>query len=85
VIIEVKTRKRDKKSSYDQYLRYTTWAKKNLRELEEKYSPFGLKPTKNLSFMIVTDYVDEEMVEICKEHGILLIKVFGGLGFEKVS
>jgi hypothetical protein len=85
VIIEVKTRKRDKKSGYDQFLRYTTWARKNLSELEVKYSSFGLKPTKNLSFMIVTDYVDEEMAEICREHGITLLKVFGGLGFEKVA
>ena len=85
VIIEVKTRKRDKKSGYDQFLRYTTWARKNLSELESKYKSTGLKPTKNLSFMIVTDYVDEEMTEICKEHGITLLKVFGGLGFEKVA
>ncbi|MBN8535797.1 MAG: hypothetical protein J0M15_01985 [Deltaproteobacteria bacterium] len=85
VIIEVKTRKRDKKSGYDQFLRYTTWARKNLSDLEIKYSSFGLRPTKNLSFMIVTDYVDEEMAEICREHGITLLKVFGGLGFEKVS
>jgi hypothetical protein len=85
VIIEVKTRKRDKKSGYDQFLRYTTWARKNLSDLETKYSSFGLKPTKNLSFMIVTDYVDEEMSEICREHGITLLKVFGGLGFEKVA
>lgn len=85
VIIEVKTRKRDKKSGYDQFLRYTTWARKNLKDLEATYSLQGLKPTKDLSFMIVTDLVDEEMSEICREHGIALLKVFGGLGFEKVA
>lgn len=85
VIIEVKTRKRDKKSSYDQFLRYTTWARKNLDELQKTYSIHGLKPTINLEFMIITDHVDEEMSEICRAHGITLLKIFGGLGFEKVA
>jgi len=35
--------------------------------------------------MIITDHVDEEMTEICRVHGITLLKIFGGLGFEKVA
>lgn len=85
VIIEVKTRKRDKNSGYSQYLRYTTWAKKNLIALAKKYASHGLRPTEALSFMIITDFVDEEMTEICKGHNITLLRIFGGLGFDKVS
>lgn len=85
VIIEIKTRKRDKRSSYDQFLRYTAWAKKNLKTLAETYADAGLSPTINLQFMIITDYVDEEMIEICKDRGIALLKIFGGLGFEKAA
>jgi hypothetical protein len=84
-IIEVKTRKRSTKSGYDQFIRYTSWAKRSKDLLAKTYSEYDLKPTDHPSFVIITDYIDEEMTAICNDHGITLIHVFGGLGFEKVT
>jgi len=85
VIVEVKTRKRSKSSGYDQYLRYTSWAKRNLDLLSQKYKAHNLMPTTNPQFIIISDYVDEEMKAICKDHGITLVHIFGGLGVERAS
>lgn len=84
-IIEVKTRKRSKKSGYDQYLRYTSWVKRNIDLLKTKYEDFGVQPSIEPQFIIISDYVDEEMKAICKDHGITLMYIFGGLGFEKAA
>jgi len=83
-IIEVKTRKRSQKSGYDQYVRYTTWARQNLDPLKEKYKASNIKPTENLDFIIITDFVTDEMKAICKDHGIRLVHIIGGLSFERV-
>ena len=83
VIIEVKTRKRNIKSGYDQFLRYKSWAKHHKEVLSKKYE--GLKETDNPEFVIVTDFVTDEMVSICKDNQIKIIKIFGGLGFDKVA
>lgn len=83
-IIEVKTRKRSVKSGYDQFVRYVSWAKRNREQLAKAYSGHSLQPSESPSFVIITDYVDDEMAAICKDHGITLIHVFGGLGFEKI-
>ncbi|MCB9091372.1 MAG: hypothetical protein H6621_09950 [Halobacteriovoraceae bacterium] len=84
-IIEVKTRKRRVKSGYDQYLRYTTWVKENKSKLIEKYKKHGLDISDNPEFIIITDYITDEMKAICKNHNIKLIKIFGGLGIEEVA
>ncbi len=84
-IIEVKTRKRSKKSGYDQYLRYTSWLKRNMVSLKDKYSEFNVIPSDQPQFIIITDYIDEEMTAICKDHGITLIHIFGGLGINRVA
>jgi len=84
-IIEVKTWRRAKKSGYDQFLRYTSWARNSLNALTEKYSFCGLRPTSELEFVIITDHADEEMKAICKDHGIKLVRLFGGLGFELLN
>ncbi len=83
-IIEVKTRKRNQKSGYDQYVRYSTWARQNLDYLKEKYRNFNLKPTEDLDFIIITDFVTDEMKAICKDHKIILIYIIGGLSFERL-
>lgn len=84
-IIEVKTRKRKIKSGYDQFLRYTSWVRRFKNEITSKYKAHDLKVTDTPSFIIITDYTTNEMEAICRDHGITLIKVFGGLGFEKVA
>jgi Holliday junction resolvase-like predicted endonuclease len=85
VIIEVKTRKRNIKSGYDQFVRYTSWAKKYRDELAQKYSAKGLRATERPQFFIITDYVDDEMKEVCRDNEITLIHLFGGLGFERAA
>lgn len=84
-IIEVKTRKRRIKSGYDQFLRYTSWVRRFKNDISTKYKTHDLKITDAPSFIIITDYTTNEMEAICRDHGITLIKVFGGLGFEKVA
>lgn len=84
VIIEVKTRKRRVKSGYDQFLRYTSWVKRNKKELESKYPAVNLQVSDSPDFVIITDYVNEEMKAICEDHGISLIQIFGGLGVDRV-
>lgn len=84
-VIEVKTRKRSKKSGYDQYLRYTSWVKRNVDQLKKKYIGHKIQPSNDPQFIIISDFVDEEMRAICKDHGITLIHIFGGLGIEKAS
>lgn len=84
-IIEVKTRKRSKKSGYDQFVRYTSWVKRNIEMLKSRYSEFPIEPTINPQFIIITDYIDDEMKAICKDHEITLIHIFGGLGVEKAA
>lgn len=83
VIVEVKTRKRSKNSGYDQYLRYTSWAKRNLEQLKNKYSHLDIQTMNTPNFILISDFVDDEMKAICKDHGIILMHIFGGLGFEK--
>jgi len=83
-IIEVKTRKRSKHSGYDQFVRYISWASRSIDQLAETYSAHGLRPSERPSFIIITDYINDEMTAICEDHGITLIHVFGGLGFEKI-
>ncbi len=85
VIIEVKTRKRSKKSGYDQFLRYTSWARRNIEALRSKYPKSEISPTDEPHFVIISDYVDDEMQAICKDHGISLVHVFGGLGIERAA
>lgn len=85
VIIEIKTRKRAAKSGYDQYLRYTSWTKRNFQKLANEYHSRGLSDAGHIEFTIITDYVDDEMKAICKDHGITLVHLFGGLGFERVA
>lgn len=84
-IIEVKTRKRRLKSGYDQFLRYTTWVRRFKNEIQDKYKLNKNTISDYPNFIIITDYTTQEMEAICKDHGITLIKVFGGLGFEKVA
>ena len=84
-IIEVKTRKRSMRSGYDQFVRYISWAKRSRVQLKNTYAAYELNPSEHPSFVIITDYIDEEMTAICKDHGITLIHVFGGLGFEKIA
>lgn len=85
VIIEVKTRKRSKSSGYDQFVRYVSWAKRNRSLLAEKYKARGLEPTEDPSFVIITDYADDEMKTICRDHGIQLIVLVGGISFERAA
>lgn len=85
VIIEVKTHKRSTSSGYDQYLRYTSWARKHTKQLKEKYADKGLEPTSDPTFLIVTDCKDEEMTSICQDNKITLIYITGGLVIEKVA
>lgn len=85
VIIEVKTRKRKNKSGYDQYLRYTTWVKSNISQIKEKYNQFDFRNLNEPDFLIITDYVNDEMKAICENHSIGLIEIFGGLGINKVA
>lgn len=85
VIIEIKTRKRAAKSGYDQYLRYTSWARRQFAKLTAEYNDKGLVDTGHIEFTIITDYVDDEMKAICKDHGIALVHLFGGLGFDRVA
>lgn len=85
VIIEVKTRKRSKRSGYDQFLRYTSWARRNIELLRAKFESYKLQPTNDPQFVIITDYVDDEMRAICKDHGITLVHIFGGLGIERAA
>lgn len=81
-IIEVKTKKRNKRSGYDQFVRYTSWVKRNMKKIHSKYS---LESTsKDVDFVIITDHINDEMVAICEDNGISLIHVFGGLGFNKI-
>lgn len=84
-IIEVKTRKRSKKTGYDQYVRYTSWVKRNLELLKSNYVEHKVKPTSEPQFIIISDFIDEEMKAICNDHGITLVHIFGGLGIERAS
>ncbi|MEB3283614.1 MAG: hypothetical protein VKK42_32295 [Lyngbya sp.] len=85
VIIEVKTRKRSKSSGYDQFIRYVSWAKRNRELLSKKYADYKLMPSESPEFVIVTDYADDEMKAICRDHGIKLILVLGGISFEHAA
>ena len=85
VIIEVKTRKRSKKSGYDRYLRYTSWARRNMEVIQSKYPELKIDPKKEIEFVIISDFVDDEMRAICLDHGISLIHIFGGLGVERAA
>jgi hypothetical protein len=85
VVIEVKTRKRSKKSGYDQFVRYTTWARRNIESLRKKYRDYDVNPTVEPSFLIITDYIDDEMQAICRDQGIALIHIFGGLGVDRAA
>lgn len=85
VIIEVKTRKRRIKTGYDQFIRYTSWVKRNREQLNQKYASVNLNVSAEPEFVIVSDYSNDEMKAICDDHGIKLVKIFGGLGFERVS
>lgn len=85
VIVEVKTRKRSKSSGYDQFVRYVSWAKRNKEHLRKKYETYGLIPYDSPQFVIVTDYTDDEMKAICRDHGIQLLVVIGGLSFERAA
>jgi hypothetical protein len=85
VIVEVKTRKRSKSSGYDQFVRYVSWAKRNREMLGKKYSSQGLVPSDDPQFVIITDYADDEMKAICRDHGIQLHIVIGGLSFERAA
>jgi len=82
VIVEVKTRGRKVSSAYDQYVRYTTYARLHLDEMNKKYRNQGLKATKDLMFMIITDFTNDEMIAVCEDHGIDLVRLFGGIGVE---
>jgi Holliday junction resolvase-like predicted endonuclease len=84
-IIEVKTRKRSTRSGYDQFIRYTSWAKRNLHKLVESYNGKRIEKESGIDFVIISDYVNEEMKSICSDHNIRLINVFGGLAFEECS
>lgn len=83
-VIEIKTRKRKLASSYDQFLRYTSWIKRNKQQIIDRYKNLEIIVTDNPQFYIITDHVTDEMKAICSDHEIKLIKIFGGLGVEKV-
>ena len=84
-IIEVKTRKRRMASGYDQFMRYTTWAKRNVDAIAKKYALEAINRESKVEFYIISDTVNEEMKAICEEYDIRLVKIIGGIGFEVVS
>lgn len=84
-IIEVKTRKRSKQSGYDQFLRYTTWVKRNIDHLVKEYKLPTSAAKNNVGFVIITDHANDEMKAICSEYGIKIVRLFGGLGFEVID
>lgn len=84
-IIEVKTRKRRMASGYDQFMRYTTWAKRNVDAIAKKYELGNISRESKVEFYIISDTVNEEMKAICEEYDIRLVKIMGGIGFEVVS
>lgn len=85
VIVEVKTRKHRFKTAFDQYLKYTSWARRNLNRINAHYQDQGLCATEGLGFLIITDYVTDEMKAICEDNGIGLIRIIGGIGPEIVT
>lgn len=84
-IIEVKTRKRNKRSGYDQFLRYTTWVKRNIDQLVKEYKLPPSAAKNGVGFVIITDHANDEMKAICSEYGIKIVRLFGGLGFEIIE
>ena len=39
----------------------------------------------DFGFVIITDFITDEMKAVCSDHGIELVYVFGGLGYEKAA
>lgn len=60
VIVENKVRGRHKKVE-TQFLTYSSWVKRNLEEINQKYSNRDLKATENFRFVIITDSSDERL------------------------
>lgn len=84
-ILEIKTRKRSTKSGFDQYMRYSSWLKRNYKAVKNAYADLPINDEIAVDFIILSDFVNEEMKTVCKDHGIKLIHIFGGLGFDRVS
>jgi Holliday junction resolvase-like predicted endonuclease len=83
-IVEVKTRKRRSASGYDQFVRYTTWATKNKINIINTYKLPDETSSAKVEFYIISDAVNDEMRAICEEYEIKLVKIMGGIGFQKL-
>lgn len=84
VIVENKIRGRDRRIE-TQYMTYTTWVRRNLDQINEKYNEeFDLCATENFKFMIISDTIDERLESICEEFHIALILIDGGVIIEEI-
>ena len=74
VIVENKVRGRHRHFE-TQYLTYSSWVKRNLDQINEKYKDRLLNATINFRFVVITDTVDERLQAICEDSDIALIAV----------
>lgn len=81
VIVENKVRGRDRRVE-TQYLTYSSWVKRNLDKLNQKYSDKKLKATPNFKFAVITDTTDERLQAICEDYNIPLALIGGGVYFD---
>lgn len=84
VIVENKVRGRHRKFE-TQFLTYTAWVKKYLKQINEKYKDKNLKATENFKFVIITDTIDERLQAICEDNKIALVLIDGGVVFEEIA
>jgi len=83
VIIENKVKRRFRKVD-TQYMKYSSWVKRNLKQIKEKYSDLELKPTENFKFVIITDESNEKLEAICEDFNIGLVLVEGRVNIEEL-
>lgn len=83
VVVENKVRGRHR-TVETQFLTYSTWVKRNLEKINERYKDKNIKATDRFKFVIIADTIDERLEAICEDNKITLVLIDGGVIFEEI-